>query len=246
MTTRSQHARSATLRNWLLRKAAICCLVSGAILLGACVFVWAGAHVYQALQDQRFAWDVSASAGFSKTPAVPRILETALHNSLAAPLGKLEVPRIGLSVVILEGVDDGTLRIAAGHVPDTALPGQPGNVAIAGHRDTMFRPLQNIRENDTITLETVNGTFQYRVKGMWIVAPEQVEVLDPTTDPSLTLVTCYPFHYVGAAPYRFIVRAQQTTPRPTILAKTGDRLRRVRPAEPAQLPGDSHLVSSSQ
>jgi sortase A len=125
-------------------------------------------------------------------------------------VGRLEVPRVGVSVMVLEGDDDDTLRQAAGHIPDTDLPGAPdGNVGIAGHRDTFFRPLMNIRKGDEIRLTTEHGAYRYEVDSIRIVTPEDVAVLDPVDHPVLTLVTCYPFYYVGHAPNRFIVQARE-------------------------------------
>ncbi len=124
-------------------------------------------------------------------------------------VGKLEIPRLGLSVMVVEGVGSDDLKRAAGHIPGTAFPGQSGNVAIAGHRDTFFRPLRLIRANDTITLRTLHGAYRYRVVSTKIVSPDDVEVLNPVGRDTLTLVTCYPFYYIGSAPQRFIVRADK-------------------------------------
>jgi sortase A len=99
--------------------------------------------------------------------------------------------------------------VAPGHIPGTPLPGQSGNVTIAGHRDTFFRPLRLIRKNDTMKLTTLRGEDQYRVVSTDIVAPDDIHVLYPTGRNTLTLVTCYPFYYVGPAPRRFIVRAER-------------------------------------
>jgi sortase A len=122
-------------------------------------------------------------------------------------IARLEAPSVALSATVLEGSDDGTLARAAGHIEDTAFPGQPGNIGIAGHRDTVFRPLRRLREGDPITLSTADRVFRYRVSGTKIVDPEDVYVLDPTDRPAVTLVTCYPFDFIGHAPRRFIVRA---------------------------------------
>src|SRR6185437_14849614 len=108
-------------------------------------------------------------------------------------LGQIEIRKIGLAAMILEGADNQTLRHAVGHLRDTALPGQPGNVAIAGHRDTFFRGLRNIIQNDEITLTTLHGSFHHVVDFSEIVGPEQTSVLAPSNDSILTLVTCYPF-----------------------------------------------------
>ena len=122
-------------------------------------------------------------------------------------LGQIEIKEIGLAVMILEGADNRSLRRGVGHIPDTALPGQPGNVGIAGHRDTFFRSLRKIAKSDEITLKTLNGSFRYLVDFSEVVEPDEMEVLDPSSDSILTLVTCYPFSYVGPAPKRLIVRA---------------------------------------
>ncbi len=122
-------------------------------------------------------------------------------------VGRIAIPRLDVSTIVLEGVDATTLRRGAGHIPETSLPGDRGNVGIAAHRDSFFRALKDIRKDDVIRLETLEGTFQYRVDWTRIVTPEDTEVLDDTGAPALTLVTCYPFYYVGSAPKRFIVRA---------------------------------------
>jgi sortase A len=124
-------------------------------------------------------------------------------------IGRMEIPRLGLSVIVMEGTSSATLRRAAGHISGTALPGQPGNAGISAHRDTFFRPLRNIRRDDIITLTTALGEYRYRVVSTGIVSPREVSVLDPTEKETLTLVTCYPFYFIGAAPNRFIVRAER-------------------------------------
>jgi sortase A len=135
-----------------------------------------------------------------------------------APLALLRIPRIGLEVAVLEGTDDWTLNRAVGHIEDTASPGAPGNSGIAGHRDGFFRGLKDVHAGDGIEIETIGRVERYRVERTWIVDPEDVSVLDPTTVPSITLVTCYPFYFVGSAPQRFIVRAVRTE---TALRKKG-------------------------
>jgi sortase A len=135
-------------------------------------------------------------------PAPPELGEGAL-------VGRLEIPRLGLSAIVLEGVEARTLRRGAGHIPGTVLPFQHGNVGIAGHRDSFFRALKDIGKNDIITLATPEGTYRYQVEWTRIVTPDDTEVLDDPGMPALTLVTCYPFYYVGSAPKRFIVRASR-------------------------------------
>jgi sortase A len=122
-------------------------------------------------------------------------------------LGRLEAPSVKLATAVLEGSDDATLSRGSGHIEDTPFPGQPGNVGIAGHRDTTFRALRKIHVGDALQFKTADRLYRYRISKTWIVGPDDVYVLDPTPQPALTLVTCYPFEYVGHAPNRFIVRA---------------------------------------
>lgn len=138
--------------------------------------------------------------------------EAPLHPpALNAVIGRLEIPRLNLAVMVREGAGENTLRRAVGHIPGTALPGNLGNVGLAGHRDTFFRALRNIRKDDTIELETTGGTYRYVVNSTRIVTPRDVSVLKASGGETLTLVTCYPFYYVGSAPKRFIVHATQVT-----------------------------------
>jgi LPXTG-site transpeptidase (sortase) family protein len=133
-------------------------------------------------------------------------------------LGLLQIPRLRLSVVILEGDDDRTLRLGAGHLRGTALPGQPGNFAVAAHRDTYFRVLKDIRKDDAIRVTTLQGSFDYVVQSTEIVQPSDTKVMRASSRPSLTLITCFPFYFVGPAPQRFIVHATQAD---STLANTG-------------------------
>jgi sortase A len=134
---------------------------------------------------------------------------TTLDKPASAPLAVLRIPKIRLEVPILPGTDDRTLDRAVGHIADTSVPGADGNSGIAGHRDGFFRGLKDITPGDAIELDTLDGKQIYRVEQTWVVDPEDVSVLDPTPSRALTLVTCYPFYYVGPAPRRFIVRAVQ-------------------------------------
>jgi sortase A len=122
-------------------------------------------------------------------------------------LGRLEIPEIGLSVPILEGDDSSILRQGVGHISGTAFPGGLGNVGLAGHRDTLLRRLQGIKSSMMVYIWTRAGKFSYKVESTEVVAPENVEVLDIGEAPQLTIVTCYPFYFVGPAPQRFIVHA---------------------------------------
>ncbi len=138
----------------------------------------------------------------------------AIDSSL---VGSLTIPRVGVSAIVVKGVDDSTLDRAIGHIPGTAFPGQPGNVGVAAHRDTFFRGLRNVRGDDEISIDTPHGEYRYKVESTKIVKPENVSVLAPTSYSTLTLITCYPFGYIGHAPKRFIVRARQIDPQPETL-----------------------------
>jgi len=144
----------------------------------------------------------------------------ALIEPAPPPLAVLRIPKIRLEVPVLRGTDDFTLNRAVGHVDETALPGTDGNSGIAGHRDGFFRGLKDIGPGDAIELETLREKEVYRVERTWVVDPEDVSVLNPTSTRSLTLVTCYPFYHVGPAPQRYIVRA--------VLTDTGATVHRAR------------------
>lgn len=197
--------------------------VSATVLLGYCGYVMTDSWIYQKTQQRRFEQlltnrqeetggqqaneDARQDASFDAIqPEVNQYAAppTPLNDDL---IGRLEIPRLGLKVIVMEGSDEITLRRAAGHIEGTALPGEPGNIGISGHRDTFFRPLQKIRLNDIIRLTTVSGDYSYRVISTSVVGPEDVSVLEPDGNEILTLVTCYPFYFIGAAPNRFIVRA---------------------------------------
>lgn len=135
--------------------------------------------------------------------------ERAPASAADGLIGRIEIPRLLLSVVVVEGIDKTTLRRAVGHVPGTALPGQPGNVGLAGHRDTFFRPLKDLKLKDEVRVSTLQGNFKYEVESLRVVEPDNVGVLAASADNVLTLVTCYPFYYFGPAPQRWIVRAKQ-------------------------------------
>ena len=131
-----------------------------------------------------------------------------------APLAVLRIPRVRLEAAVLPGTGDRTLDRGLGHIEYTAQPGTEGNSGIAGHRDSFFRALKDVAEDDLIELDTPLMTDVYRVERTWIVSPDDVSVLDPTPMRALTLVTCYPFYYVGSAPKRFIVRAVRVSSKP--------------------------------
>ena len=180
-----------------------------AAMLGYCAYVVIDARLFQARESREFERMLELQAKLVRPPDIPR-------DSMNGLIGRMEIERLGLSVMVAEGYHGETLRRGAGHVPGTALPGEPGNIGITGHRDTFFRPLHNIQIGDVIALTTLWGEFHYRVVATDIVNPEDIEVLDPTSSQTLTLVTCYPFYFVGAAPNRFIVRAERVRGSPSL------------------------------
>ena len=194
----------------LLRWSRWVLLSTGLVLLGYCAYVVADAWWFQGRESRRLLSLIEGAKGgrvdtrYVKGPSPPPRPEASMMHGL---IGRLDIGRLDLSVMVMEGFDGKTLRRGAGHIPGTALPGQPGNVGISAHRDTFFRPLRNIRAGDVITFTTLDGEYQYKVVSTKVVSPRDVSVLDSTGGEVLTLVTCYPFYYVGAAPERFVVRA---------------------------------------
>ena len=180
--------------------------LAAVLALGYCAVVWVDARLYQAREARQFHGETHLK-NRSSPPKVSTALSIPVEGDL---VGRLEIPRIGVSVMVVEGTEDGDLKRAVGHIPGTALPGASSNVGIAGHRDTFFRPLRSIHRDDAITLRTLQGAFRYRVVSTKVVRPEDVQVLYPNGRDTLTLVTCFPFDYVGSAPMRFIVRAERS------------------------------------
>lgn len=181
-----------------LRWARSVLFVLSAVLLGYVALVFVQAEISRFKADQYLV----------------RQIPHVAHKPASAPaegdiLGRITIPRLGLSAVILEGTISRTLRLGVGHIRGTAIPGKPGNAAIAGHRDIFFRSLSEIRADDEIQLETEDGSIRYLVDWARVVAPENISVLDSTSESALTLVTCYPFYFIGAAPKRFVVRAHR-------------------------------------
>jgi sortase A len=174
-------------------------LFAGAILLfGYGAFVVADAWFFQRRESSHFERLREQRVG----------IPVALTGQTGV-LGRLTIERLGLSVMVTEGDSQRTLRRAVGHIPGTALPGQNGNIVLTGHRDTFFRPLRNIRLDDIVTLSTLQGDYRYRVRSTQVVSPDNMSVLNPGRSEILTLITCHPFYFVGAAPNRFIVRAER-------------------------------------
>jgi LPXTG-site transpeptidase (sortase) family protein len=188
---------------------------------GMLVWVWglSDGAVYQYTQGVQFSREATHSdvrvAGnpifpeASPEPIVSRWLAPALPRRDPLLLGRLEIPSIHLNVMVREGVDAASLRKAAGHLPSSALPGQAGNVVVLGHRDTFFRPLRGIAQGDPIRVRTAGGSFRYIVDSIQVVEPEQsLAVQQDMPAKSITLITCFPFDYVGPAPRRFVVRGR--------------------------------------
>ena len=132
----------------------------------------------------------------------------------AARVGKIEIPAVGIATRVLEGDDARILRLSVGHIPGTAVPGPAGNVGLAGHNTTFFRPLRKVSVGNEIRYSTTAGTFTYRVVSLRVVLPSAIEVLNSTPKPTLTLVTCYPFNSSSPAPQRLIVRAEMVAASP--------------------------------
>ena len=183
------------------RRAALVFLTAGVLALGYAAYVVADAKIYQATEHRRFE---QARGDLALAPALVE----------GGAIGEILIPRLGLAAMVVQGDSAAILRRAVGHLADTALPGELGNVVLAGHRDTFFRPLKQVRTGDAITLKTRDGDFDYRVESTAVVKPNDVQVLEPTGGRTLTLITCFPFSYLGSAPSRFVVRAFQTGARP--------------------------------
>jgi sortase A len=184
--------------------------LAGILALGYVAFTLIDAELYQRRAAKQF--EDTLNAPKMNVPNVSNVPASAKMPGIVksgTPLGRIEISSLGVGAMILEGDDDKTLRHGVGHIPGTAVPGQPGNVALAGHRDTFFRALRNIHKDDEITLETLNGPQRYIVDRIQIVLPGDLATLNQSKESILTLVTCYPFSYVGSAPQRFIVRAHK-------------------------------------
>ena len=190
------------------------------LVLGIALACWCAAVMMEAMYWQHMA-----------PPPPPLTITETVPGDAGSPappppapgtwVARLEAPSIDLATTVLEGSDDATLRRASGHIEETALPGQRGNVGIAGHRDTTFRPLRNLKVGDPLDLTTSDKVYHYRVASTSIVAPTDVYVLDQTSEPTLTLVTCYPFEFIGHAPRRYIVSARLIDEEARTLAGAG-------------------------
>jgi sortase A len=186
------------------------------VIAGTAMLTWSAALAADALIAQHSARTAFETAVLARRVAVPSSLDALKVVAPApvvrtiekgSPIAALSIPRIHLSAMVLHGSDPQTLRRGPGHLENTAFPGEPGNVVIAGHRDSFFWPLQSIHLGDDIFLDTSEGPLQYRAASARVVTPNDISVLAPTDEPVLTLITCYPFSVLGPAPDRFVVRA---------------------------------------
>jgi sortase A len=182
-------------------------ILAGILSLGYVAYTMIDTELYQRRAAKQF--EDTLNAPKMNAPNVPVSAKMPGIVKSGTPLGRIEISSLGVGAMILEGDDDKTLRHGVGHIPGTAALGQVGNVGLAGHRDTFFRALRNIHKDDEITLETLNGAHRYIVDRIQIVLPGDIATLDQSRDSILTLVTCYPFSYVGSAPQRFVVRAHK-------------------------------------
>jgi sortase A len=180
-------------------------LVIGLVCVGYYAYTLANQQIYQSYENWAFDHRIAQPAKVSSSP-IP---------AEGTVIGRVSVDRLNLSAMVRQGVSAKTLSEAVGHVPSTALPGQAGNFAIAAHRDTLFRALKDIRIGDVVTFQSETGLYHYQVVATQIVKPTDVSVLRADgggliQQPGnlLTMITCYPFYYVGSAPKRFIVEAR--------------------------------------
>jgi sortase A len=196
-----------TRTRWLLRATRHLFFVAGILALGYVGFTLLDARLYQRSAKRSLESQIQVEKEHKVIPAAPAAKPAVKVGDV---LGRIDIPRLGVSVAVLQGTNSRMLRLGAGHIESTPLPGEAGNSGIAGHRDTFFRELKDIQSNDEIQIQTATGLFRYEVDWVRVVTPDDISVLAPSTDSVLTLVTCYPFYFVGPAPKRFVVRAHKT------------------------------------
>ncbi len=180
-------------------------------LAGAAIGIWLWSYARQAI-DQKHDEETFASEQQAAPVQSPAASPKAAKAKNGAVVARLSIEKIHLRAMVREGSDDNTLDVALGHIPGTALPGQRGNVGVAGHRDRLFRRLAEVGRDDRIQLQTPAATYTYQVDDMAIVKPQALSVLAAGHGAQLTLVTCYPFDYIGSAPKRYIVKAHLVSP----------------------------------
>jgi sortase A len=202
MKTTNKQQSLATRSRALLRWTERSLFLVGGLAVSYVVLMLLHARFYQEVAGDSLERQIYAEAqgGASELRAVAKEGDV---------LGRIEIPRLGLAVAVLEGTTSRTLQVGVGHIEGTALPGGPGNIGIAGHRDTFFRVLKDIRTGDEIQLQTATSLSRYKVDWVQIVDPRDTAILSPSIDSAITLVTCYPFRFIGAAPERFAVHARK-------------------------------------
>jgi sortase A len=177
-------------------------MLTGVLALAFVALTLFNARLFQNAANHTLEQQIHAEEQHAASPSRAAVKEGDI-------LGKIEIPRLGFSVVVLQGTTSKTLLHGVGHIEGTALPGEAGNIGIAGHRDTYFRVLKDIRREDEIRLQTASGVARYEVDWIQITAPHDGDIVAPTGESALTLVTCYPFYYAGSAPERFVVHARR-------------------------------------
>jgi sortase A len=207
---------SAARRSIAVRSSRWVFLAVAVLSLGYVGFALVDAELFQKYEGWKLDRAKGTTAPMLTPPSSPVLSAAALPLAAlpdkaeeGAVLGRVEIASIGVSVIVVEGTSSRALRHAVGHIAGTSMPGQTGNVGIAGHRDTFFRPLRNIQLNDEVLLTTREGSFRYRVESAAAVDADDTDVLKASSEQMLTLVTCYPFCFVGPAPQRFVVRAHR-------------------------------------
>lgn len=199
LTIKWRHpARQPKVLRWIQRLL----FITGILLLGYVGFTLLETRLYQVSAKRSLENEIRAEKERPQAQSKPPVRKGDV-------LGRLDIPRLGMSVAVLQGTSSRVLRLGIGHIAGTPLPGEDGNIGIAGHRDTFFRGLKDIRKNDEIQLQTASGLSRYAVDWAKVVVNDDQSVLAPSNESALTLVTCYPFYFVGPAPKRFVVRAHK-------------------------------------
>jgi sortase A len=205
MKVRLQEAVNSTYAR-IVRGLVLAAVAAGVVVAGwtAFLFLGPGSDDREAARKEPIRTAASLPVA---APAAPKVRVPRPNVAEGGRLGRFEMPRLGLSYEVLEGTSDRTLDKGLGRVANTGWIGESGNIGIAGHRNTHFRKLEWAREGDEIILSSDRGRFRYKVEWARLHQPADVFVLDPAQGPAITLITCFPFEYVGSAPLRFIVRA---------------------------------------
>jgi sortase A len=222
------------------------------VMAGAGVLIWCAVLVADSAVTQWNARRLLATMSIPDLPALPPAPAAITGVSprdppprRGSPIAALSIPRVHLSAVVLHGSDAQTLRRGPGHLEHTALPGESGNAVIAGHRDSFFWPLRNVQLGDDVFVDTPGKRFHYQVSLLRVVDPHNVSVLEPTSDATLTLITCYPFWVVGPAPDRLVVRATRVTDStaPALESRTRPLSDEIFAPAAAAMPSQSALVA---